>query len=140
MMNYFKLAFLGFVVLSFISCGKNDVVKKIEKKIEIENAGDEIDTVELTPQEEFSSALVSDILDVYDEELQIYLEEEIYPIASKSNKITIDKISSSLYLLQYEENGNSKNLLIQKFYNPIKKDFFFDKREVQNDAIRQFLK
>jgi hypothetical protein len=141
MFNILKYALFLIIVITSISCGKNDVVKRIEKKIETENAVDnDDDTTALTPQEEFSNAMVYNILDINDEELQIYLEEDIYPLVSKSNKITIDKISSSLFLLQYEENGSNKNLLIQKFYNPSKDEFFFEKREVQNDAIKQFVK
>lgn len=141
MLNIFKYVLLGVFVIAFISCGKNDVVKKIEKKVETEYTEDnDSDTTVLTPQEEFSNALVNNILDVNDEDLQVYLEEEIYPIVSKSNKTTIDKVSSSLFLLQYEESGNMKNILVQKFYNPSKDEFFFEKREVQNDAIKQFIK
>lgn len=140
MLNILKYFLFGIIVITFISCGKNDVVRKIEKKVETEYADDESDTTALSPSEEFSNALVSNILDIYDEDLQIYLENEIYPVVSKSNKITMDKISSSLFLLQYEDNGSNKNILIQKFYNPSKDEFLFEKREVQNDAIKQFLK
>lgn len=141
MLNIIKYILIGIIFISFISCGKNDVVKNIEKKVEKEYAEDnDGDTSALTPQEELSNALVNNILDIYDEDLQIYIEDEIYPIVSKSNKITIDKVSSSLFLLQYEESGNIKNILIQKFYSPVKGDFFFEKREIQNDAVKQFLK
>ena len=141
MSNIFKYALFCVIIVIFISCGKNDVVKNIEKKVEIEYAEDnDGDTTALTPQEEFSNALVNNILDINDEDLQIYLEDEIYPIVSKSNKTTLDKVSSSLFLLQYEDSGNMKNILIQKFYSPAKDDFFFEKREVQGDAVKQFVK
>jgi hypothetical protein len=135
-LKYFIFLFLIFV---FISCSKDEVKRKIEKQVETE-AVEEDDTTTFTPQEEFSNALVNNILDTDDEDLQIYLEEDIYPIVSKSNKTTIDKISSSLFHLQYEENGNMKNILIQKFYSPTKNEFFFEKREVQGDAIKQYSK
>lgn len=129
------------VVVMFVSCGKDDVVKKIEKKVITENIEDEdSDTTALPPEEAFSSAMVNNILDVYDEELQMYLEDSIFPFVSKSEKITIDKISSSLFLLQYFENGIAKNILIQKFYIPPKDEFSFEKREVQFDALKQFIK
>ena len=130
-----------FLVVVFVSCGKDDVVKKIEKKIVTENIEDEdSDTTALPPEEAFSSAMVNNILDVYDEELQVFLEDSIFPVVSKSEKITMDKISSSLFLLQYFENGNAKNILIQKFYNSPEDEFFFEKREVQFDALKQFIK
>jgi len=140
MVNYFKYIFFVLIVLVFVSCSKDDVKKTIEKKIETQVSDEDEDTTAMTPQEAFSSALVNNILNTGDEELQIYLEEVIYPIVSKSNKVTIDNISSSLFLLQYEDNGSTKNILIQKFYNPSKDEFFFEKREVQNDAIKQYVK
>jgi hypothetical protein len=141
MSNYIKYLLLVLIVAAFASCNKDELRKKIEKKVETEYAEEnDADTTALSPEEAFSQALVSNILDFEEEDLQVYLEEEIYPIVKSSNKVTIDNISSSLYLLQYEENGSIKNILIQKFYNPSKDDFFFEKREVQNDAIKQFMK
>lgn len=141
MANLFKYFLVLSVAIAFFSCGKDDVVKRIEKKVITEEMEDEdTDTTSLSPVEAFSSTLVNNILDTYDDDLQVYLEDVIYPIASKSNKTTIDKISSSLYLFQYEENGSAKNILIQKFYNPAKDEIFFEKRDVQNDAIKQFTK
>jgi len=139
MTKYLKYIALAFLITGIFSCGKEEV-KKIEKKLITENSEDEEDTTVMTPAEIFSDALTTNILNDYDESLQIYLEETIYPVASKSNKVTIDRISSSLYLLQYEEGGNLKNVLIQKFYNPVKDEFFFEKRDVQSDAVKQFLK
>lgn len=141
MFKILKYSLFLILVITFISCGKDDVVKKIEKKVTTENMEeDDSDTTSLPPNEAFSSAMVNNILDVYDEELQGYLEDEIFPIVSGSEKITIDKISSSLFLLQYYDKGNPKNILIQKFYNPASDDFVFDKREVQYDAIKHFIK
>lgn len=140
MLKYIKYIFLGLIVITFISCSKDDVKKKVEKKVETEVANDDEDTTAMTPKEIFSDALTSNILNDNDEDLQVYLEETIYPLVSNSKKVTIDKISSSLYLLQYEEGGNQKNILLQKFYNPSNDEFFFEKRDVQNDAIKQFLK
>jgi hypothetical protein len=140
MLNYFKYIFFILIVFIFVSCSKEEMKNTIEKKVETQVADENEDTTALTPQEEFSNALVNNILNTDDEELQDYLEEVIYPIVSKSNKVTIDNISSSLFLLQYDDNGNSKNILIQKYYNPSKNEFFFEKREVQNDAIKQYVK
>ncbi|MBI5402688.1 MAG: hypothetical protein HY959_04765 [Ignavibacteriae bacterium] len=139
MTKYLKYIIFGFLVLGFFSCGKEEV-KKIEKKIITENDEEESDTTVMTPAEIFSDALTTNILNDYDEELQVYLEETIYPLASKSSKATIDRVSSSLYLFQYEEGGNTRNILIQKFYNPLKDEYFFEKRDVQSDAVKQFLK
>lgn len=139
MFNFLKYFLLILIIVSFISCSKDDIKRKIEKTTNTEVTEDETDTTALTPEEAFSSAMVG-ILNTDDEDLQNYLEDEIYPIVKNSNKITIDKISSSLFLLQYVENGNQKNILIQKFYDLDKDEFFFEKREVQSDAVKQFLK
>jgi hypothetical protein len=140
MFNTIKYLFLVLIVFAFVSCSKEDIKRKIEKTTNTEVIDEDADTTAMTPEEAFSSAMVSNILDTEDEDLQNYLEDEIYPIVKNSNKVTIDNISSSLFLLQYVENGNQKNILIQKFYNPDKDEFFFEKREVQNDAIKQFVK
>jgi hypothetical protein len=141
MLKIIKYVLFLVIVITFISCGKDDVVKKIEKKVTAEEMEDnDSDTTALAPEEAFSSAMVNNILDTYDEELQIYLEDSVFPIVSKSEKITMDKISSSIFLLQYYENGTAKNILIQKFYNPASDDFVFDKREVQYDAVKHFIK
>jgi hypothetical protein len=131
--------FFVLIVIAFVSCSKEDIKKQIEKTNNTEVTENDTDTTALTPEEAFSLAMVN-ILDIEDEDLQNYLEDEIYPIVKNSNKITIDNISSSLILLQYVENGNQKNILIQKFYDLDKDEFFFEKREVQNDAIKQFVK
>jgi len=140
MIKFLNIILLGLILAGLVSCGKDEIKKKLEKKIETEATEEEADSSVMTPQEIFSDALTNNILENADEDLQVYLEETIYPIASKSNKVTIDKISSSLYLLQYEEGGSNKNILIQKFYNPVKDEIFFEKRDVQNDAIKQFIK
>jgi hypothetical protein len=140
MLNYIKYLVFVLLIIAFVSCSKEQVKRTFEKKIDTQVVEDEADTTSLSPEEEFSSALVNNILDTEDEDLQVYLEDEIYPLVKTSNKVTIDNISSSLYLLQYDDKGSTKNILIQKFYNPEKDDFFFEKREVQNDAIKQFIK
>jgi hypothetical protein len=140
MVKLIEYLFFVLLIIAFVSCSKEQVKRTIEKRIDTQVVEDEADTTSLSPEEEFSSALVNNILDTEDEDLQVYLEDEIYPLVKSSNKVTIDNISSSLYLLQYDDKGSTKNILIQKFYNPEKDDFFFEKREVQNDAIKQFIK
>ena len=139
MFNTIKYLFFILIVIAFVSCSKEDIKRKIEKTTNKEVTEGDADTTALTPEEAFSLAMVN-ILDIEDEDLQNYLEDEIYPIVKNSNKITIDNISSSLFLLQYVENGIQKNILIQKFYDVEKDEYFFEKREVQNDAIKQFVK
>lgn len=130
------------ISLSLFSCNKENNInqKKESPKTETQNEESDTDTA-MTAAESFSSALVEDIMgENEDMELQYYLEEQIYPLISKSEKVTIDRISSSLYLLSYDENGVIKNYLIQKFYNPAKDEIFFEKSETQLNSVKQFVK
>lgn len=138
-----KLIILLTFALLLNSCGKDDNVKETsekEKNQTQEENSDESDST-MTVEEAFSTALVQDIIgNQEDPELQIYLEEQIYPIASKSDKVTIDKISSSLYLLSYNDNGAMKNILIQKFYNPVEDEFIFESRDTDANSLKQFVR
>ena len=138
-----KLVIVLIICSVFISCDKETKTDQSSSKSDKgtnEITESETDSV-MTPEEIFSSSLVQDIIgDDDDIELQIYLEEQIYPLVLKSNKITIDKISSSLYLLSYEESGVMKNFILQKFYNPVKDEFVFDKTETQINSFKQFVK
>lgn len=138
-----KLVIVLIICSVFISCDKETKTDQSSSKSDKgtnEITESETDSV-MTPEEIFSSSLVQDIIgDDEDIELQIYLEEQIYPLVLKSNKITIDKISSSLYLLSYEESGIIKNFILQKFYNPVKDEFVFDKTETQINSFKQFVK
>lgn len=138
-----KLVIVLIICSVFISCDKETKTDQSSSKSDKgtnEITESETDSV-MTPEEIFSSSLVQDIIgDDEDIELQIYLEEQIYPLVLKSNKITIDKISSSLYLLSYEESGVMKNFILQKFYNPVKDEFVFDKTETQINSFKQFVK
>ncbi|MBK6538569.1 MAG: hypothetical protein IPG09_12605 [Ignavibacteria bacterium] len=138
-----KLVIVLIICSVFISCDKETKTDQSSSKSDKgtnEITESETDSV-MTPEEIFSSSLVQDIIgNDEDIELQIYLEEQIYPLVSKSNKTTIDKISSSLYLLSYEESGVVKNFILQKFYNPVKDEFVFDKTETQINSFKQFVK
>ena len=132
MIKYFGLLLLTILI---ISCGD-------DKKSDTETADkDESDTISLSPEELFSSTLLEDILQSSeDDDLKSYLEEEIYPIVSNSTKVTIDRVSASLYLLSYDENGVQKNFVIQKFYNPSSLEMYFEINETETNAADQYLK
>ena len=127
-----------FIVLFIYSCGNKEDSKSGERNDEeqTESASDTL----LTPEEIFSTSLVQEILDEEDEELQVYLEEEFYSVASRSPKVTIDKISSSQYIFSFESDSTMKNFLIQKFYIPGKDEFIFEKREIEINSSDKLLK
>jgi len=133
-----KLIYSILIVVFLYSCG-NENTDKVREDREDENTESASDTL-LTPEEVFSSSLVQEILDEDDEELQIYLEEEFFTVASKSPKVTIDKISSSQYIFSFESDSIMKNFLIQKFYIPAKDEFIFEKREIDFNTSEKLLK
>jgi hypothetical protein len=132
MIKYFGLLLLTLLI---ISCGD-------DKKSDTETTDkDESDTISLSPEELFSSTLLEDILQSSeDDDLKSYLEGEIYPIVANSTKVTIDRVSASLYLLSYDENGVQKNFIIQKFYNPSSLEMYFEINELETNAVDQYLK
>lgn len=137
-----RIILIILIPVLLISCNKenSDRQRNESSKTETEQDENETDSA-MTAEELFSSAMVENIMgENGDADLEVYLEEQIYPQISKSGKVTIDRISSSLYLLSYDDGGIMKNMVIQKFYNPEKDEFVFDKSETQNNAVKQFVK
>lgn len=132
MVKYFILLL---IVLFLNSCGQD---RTNEDNLSNDQ---ESDTIALSPEEIFSSTLVDDILQAGDDEdLKLYLEEEIFPLVSNSNEVTLDRVSASLYLLTYDDNGTDRNFIIQKFYSPVNFEVFFEKRETETNALNQYFK
>ncbi len=132
-----KYLILILISVFFISCG--DKTNDTDNRNNSSN-NETDDTTSLSPQEAFSYVLVNQILNSDDEDLELFLENEIFPVVSKSEKVTIDEISSSLFILTYFEGDVEKNLLIQKFYNPVKDEVTFVKSETSITPKKQFLK
>lgn len=132
-----KYLILILISVFFISCG--DKTNDTDNRNNSSN-NETDDTTSLSPQEAFSYVLVNQILNSDDEDLELFLENEIFPVVSKSEKVTIDEISSSLFILTYFEGDLEKNLLIQKFYNPVKDEVTFVKSETSLTPKKQFLK
>jgi hypothetical protein len=132
-----KYLILILISVFFISCG--DKTNDTDNRNNSSN-NETDDTTSLSPQEAFSYVLVNQILNSDDEDLELFLENEIFPVVSKSEKVTIDEISSSLFILTYFEGDVEKNLLIQKFYTPVKDEVTFVKSETSITPKKQFLK
>lgn len=138
----FKTILMVLISVVLFSCNKENSSRQRNEPPKTENQEEDNDSDSaMTSEESFSSALVEDIMGENDDvDLQYYLEEQIYPLISKSDKVTIDRISSSLYLLSYNESGVMKNFLLQKFYNPVKDEIVFEKNETQLNTVKQFVK
>jgi|WetSurSiteA1Bulk_404760.scaffolds.fasta_scaffold282443_1 hypothetical protein len=138
-----KAGIFLFLVLLLISsgCGKIDKETLNDKQREKEQIDTESDTSSLTPSESFAAAMTQEILnDETEVELESFLAEKVYPLVSGSKKVTIDKISSSLYLIKYFNEKTEKNIIIQKYYIPAEDSFSFEITETNTNNIKQFVK
>jgi len=142
---FLSLIIVSFSVLALITgCGKEKSINtnKEQKQQQQQQIGiEDEDTTSLTPAESFASNLCQDILnDDTEADLESYLIDVVYPKVSGSTKVTIDIVSSSIYLLTYFEGTIEKHMLIQKYYNPQKQEIFFESSETSLSPNKQFLK
>ncbi len=143
-----KSFFLSLIIVLFsvfvmiIGCGKEKSnTSGNEQKQQQQMGIDDEDTTSLTPAESFASTLCQDILnDDSEVELESYLIDVVYPKVSGSTKVTLDKVSSSIYLLTYNDESTEKHILIQKYFNPQKEEIFFESSETSLSSNKQFLK
>lgn len=123
-----KYLFILFIcVIALASCSKdnqNTNAGNVDSQ-----QGEELDTAELEKDEMFGAVLTNDFLNEEDEDFQVYLTTQIYPLMATSKKVTIDKISASNYILTYDDANNTKQMLIKKFYNPLTEEVFFERSE-----------
>ena len=138
----FRLILILFAALLFSACGNNEPVHD-ENNSDSENTEEQEDgdTTSLSDAELFSMVLTNDILQGTDEtDLQAYLEEEIYPMVEKASKVTLDRLTASVYILTYELNGSKSSLLLQKFYDPVNQQIVFEKTETGYGLKSQYVK
>jgi hypothetical protein len=145
-----KSYFLSLIIVCFSAflmaagCGKEKSTNNEQKQQQQQQQQmgiDDEDTTALTPAESFASALCQDILnDDSEVDFESYLIDVVYPKVSGSTKVTIDMVSSSIYLLTYFEGSTEKHMLIQKYYNPQKGEIFFESSETSLSPNKQFLK
>ena len=132
------MLFSSFVLAS---CGNNDPVDEDGTNTENVNEQEDGDTTSLSEAELFSLILVNDVLQGTEEnDLQLYLEEEIYPVVGEASKVTLDRLSASVYIVTYELNGERKSLLIQKFYDPVNEVIVFEKTETSYGLKSQYVR
>ncbi len=131
---YFCLAFIALFL--FNSCSKKDEKPVTEKKQEVRQPQTPEDTVEnpedstMTPEEQFSSSIMSDFLDDSDDEdLQDYLETEIYKYAQNYNGVSLIELSPSTWFVSFEKDGNNKNFILQKYIDFKTSDVYFRMKE-----------
>ncbi len=132
------------MVVVFVSgCGKekSNIPVSDQKQQQQQVGIEDEDTTSLTPAESFAAGLCQDILnDDTEVDFESYLIDVVYPKVSNSTKVTLDRISSSIFLLTYYEGNTEKHLLIQKYFNPQKGEIYFESTETSLSPIKQFLK
>ena len=140
----FRIIIILFVAFGLYSCGNNEPSHNQTNGNEesTEESGDEDgDTTALSEAELFSMVLVNDILQGNEEtDLQGYLEEEIFPMVQGATKVTLDRLSASVYILTYEKDGSKSSLLIQKFYDPANEQIVFEKTETGYGLKSQYVR
>jgi len=147
--SYIRLLLVIFIAAFIISgCSKKDDKPVTEKKQEttteqqtnpneIENPQDTV----LSPEEQFSTAIMSDFLDGSDdEELQDYLETEIYKYSQNYNGVSLIEISPSTWFVSFEKDNNNKNFILQKYIDFKSGDSYFRMKETNltvNDIAKK---
>ncbi|MGB9696833.1 MAG: hypothetical protein ACP5P3_08860 [Ignavibacteria bacterium] len=133
-MKTFFFLFVLFIFAIFAAC------KKLPEKVNNEDVNSHSeDTVSLTPAQNFAIILVEDFINEDDPDFEAFLENIIYPIVAKADKVTIDKLSDTIYLLTYFLEGTEKNILIEKYFSPSKEETFFEYKEVKYSRLTLFL-
>jgi len=121
-----KKIFILLLLAGLMSCSKTE--KQGEKESanknqeEVENPADTIMTVE----EKFSSSILSDFLDdTDDDDLAVYLEDELFKFSQNYRGASVLQISHSLWFVSLEGQNNMKNFLLQKFVDFNTNEYYF---------------
>lgn len=140
----FRILILLFIAFTLYSCGNNEPSHNQtdgNDETTEETGEDDGDTTALSEAELFSMVLVNDILQGNEEtDLQGYLEEEIFPMVQGATKVTLDRLTASVYIMTYEKDGSKSSLLIQKFYDPANEQIVFEKTETGYGLKSQYVK
>lgn len=101
------------------SCGNNK-----------EEDSTSVDISDMSKEEIFASVMVSEFLKEEDDDLQEYFQIEIYPIIANAERVFIEKISTNEYMITFTEGNSDKRIIINKYYDLINEQVFFEKSEV----------
>lgn len=123
--------FIVFIFFIFISCSKEDKQPNQKNgkdtKQETENPEDTI----MSPEEKFSTSITEDFLDApEDEDLQAYLEDELFNKYSKDFRgASLMQLTNTIWFVSLETNNTTKNFLLQKFVDFNSNDYYFVLKE-----------
>jgi hypothetical protein len=118
-----------FISLAFIITCCKESKPPPQQKVQSEDYDNPADT-NLSPEEKFSAAVLIDFLnDSDDEELAGYLETEIYKMGSGYKGASVAEISPAVWLVMLDKEGDTKNYLLQKFFNFKTNGYYFKIKE-----------
>lgn len=112
----FVILFVSFLISA---CGKDNSTNNDNQSQQ--------DTIELEKDEMFGFTLVTEILETEDENLEAYLTTQIYPLAANSKKVTMERLSGTVYYLNIINEKDTSKIWIKKFYNPQNEEVVFEK-------------
>jgi len=137
-----KYLFILLILISFDSCTKDDKPEVKQQDTKITPPSDDNENPEdtnLTPEEKFSSSILSDFLsDSEDEDLASFLESKVYGFSSTYNGAAVVEITPSTWLVMLEKNGTTKNYILQKYVDFRTNEYYFTFKETTltlNDII-----
>src|SRR4030095_3651865 len=136
-----KYIFFILVLISFDSCTKEDKPQVQQNNNNSHSQDDDENSADtnLTPEEKFSSSILSDFLsDSEDEDLASFLETQVYGFSSTYNGAAVVEITPSTWLVMLEKNGTTKNYILQKYVDFRTNEYYFTFEETTltlNDII-----
>lgn len=117
----------------FISCSDKQQAGNPEGQVSEQDEGD----MPLTKEEIFSASLVQGIMGEEDDpDLEQYIEQSLFAELSGSKAVTMDRLSSSMYLVEYEQGGQMKRFIIRKYYFPAGDEYKFERLPFEGDFMK----
>jgi hypothetical protein len=119
-----KYILILFFLAGFISCSSDD--KRPNTLSDQQDDGDNPADTNLTPEEKFSSSIISDFLgDPDDDDLTIYLETEIYKLAVNYKGAAVIELTPSTWFVSFEKDSTTRNYVLQKFVDLRSNEYYF---------------
>ena len=115
----------------FVSCSKEDKQQNPKTSKDIKQETESTDDTILSPEEKFSTSITEDFLDApEDEDLQAYLEDELFSKYSKDFRgASVMQLTNTIWYVSLETNNTTKNFLLQKFVDFNSNDYYFVLKE-----------
>lgn len=145
-----RLTVIGISILltaAFFSAGCSKTEDKPQEKRQEttqQQNNDETDNPQdtaMSPEEQFSTSIMTDFLgDSDDDDLQDYIETEIYKNAQNYNGVSMIELSPSTWFVSFEKDGNNKNFILQKYIDFKTSDYYFRMKETNltvNDIAKK---